>query len=555
MSDKPSQSKLTCYLFKEEFSSSLTDSFDETSLLEDGYRKLDLIDNSKGESIVGYLKKNSENIPAWKSKIEELFELPELKNISNSLIFFVKGDYRNFAFTNGYAHSAVETTKIEWDFGVKVALNTLANDQIRGVDTRKLSIKPHQKREVSNGNSTIGEYEFDFNEEFINSITGYADTHLVGTSITGRESLHVTKRIDLSEIEAYCNKLFEIYQQETYKEQFPFYDILKPCRDSGIYERFLSLLGSAFEEEDFSHMSILYPNIDDVAYYNYRFIYDKRYKDYDDITLSNILEFFSEKGIEITEIEFKKFKIKISDGQRSKSYSLLDYIVLEFDIDNRKYIHTNNQILEIEPDFYSKVNSEIAAKEIESLPGFEFLPVKFNQETDKDGKPSVRVESEGTYNKRLSESNPGTICLDRQNFRKFPGRSQDQVEICDIITNEKHFICIKFYKHSSAPLSHLLQQGYVSADLLYEVQEYREELNRLVEKDFGQDFIPVDELDRAQIKYIYGIATQADLNLAESLPFFTRISLRQNLKQMKRIGFETHIIRIPMTEGTDTEPA
>ena len=77
----------------------------------------------------------------------------------------------------------------------------------------------------------------------------------------------------------------------------------------------------------------------------------------------------------------------------------------------------------------------------------------------------------------------------------------------------------------------------------------------MVEKDFGQDFIPVDELDRAQIKYIYGIATQADLNLAESLPFFTRISLRQNLKQMKRIGFETHIIRIPMTEGTDTEPA
>ena len=213
---------LNCYLFKDrvtEFNQAL---LEDKMYEQEKYEELQLVDESKQETIIGYINRNKPNPPAWLNKIRELFEVDDIVNSSNSIVFLVKAKNRIFAFVNGYAQAILNTSNIEWDFGVKVALNLLSFDEIRGVDARKLTLSSHQKREVSSSNSKISEFEIDFDEEFINSISGRIENQIYGSSLTGNESLKIKVKIDLKNIEDYCNKLFKLYNKMIIRNIFHF---------------------------------------------------------------------------------------------------------------------------------------------------------------------------------------------------------------------------------------------------------------------------------------------------------------------------------------------
>lgn len=111
--------------------------------------------------------------------------------------------------------------------------------------------------------------------------------------------------------------------------------------------------------------------------------------------------------------------------------------------------------------------------------------IYFKDEVSLKGKSTIKVEEEGDYNLRfVSLNNDKCICLDKNNFRDFPNRPNDQVEICDIVTANKELICVKTYKSSSSVLSHLFMQGIVSAELLIDVKEYRKKLKNSVKHKF-----------------------------------------------------------------------
>jgi len=69
-----------------------------------------------------------------------------IKNNANSFLFFVKVENRVFAYTMGYAYHALNKSKIEYDFGLKVTLNEIDHTNTRGIDAKKLSANAHSKR-------------------------------------------------------------------------------------------------------------------------------------------------------------------------------------------------------------------------------------------------------------------------------------------------------------------------------------------------------------------------------------------------------------------------
>jgi len=542
--------KLCCYLYKEMYQDIESVLLKEKMFKEEQYRQISTIGDIPNERISGYLKKNNKNKPAWLDNIRALFDIEEIENISNSLIFFVKTQSRVFAFTNGYASSVIDYKKIEWDFGVKVALNVLAGNEIRGLDTRKISLSNHQRREISSSGSTLYEYDFDFDEEFIDSITGRSHDEDFGSSLTGRESLHVNVKMNLMDIEDYCKDLLVVYNKKDYIEKFPFFDKLRINKDEQVYSKFNEQIIEAIKNNKKDCIQFLYPNIDEFGAFNYRFIYEKKYKDYNDISLDNILDFIKDKKIKIEELCLKKFSVKISYDEYNKTYSLLDYLVFEFTDSEKKYIHTKNLILEVDNDFYSSIKAEIDQCEVSNIDGFKLPPIYYTEHEDSNKKRSKKVETEGDYNSRVVEQNQEELVnLDKNNFRGFPDRSQDQIEICDIITKNKKFICNKIYKHSSAPLSHLFMQGIVSANMLYEVKDYRIKINESVKSKFGDNFIGKDNINRSEITFVYGIGIESDGRIADTLPFFSKISLRQNIKALKKLAYNIEIIRIPFKKN------
>lgn len=86
----------------------------------------------------------------------------------------------------GYAHHSIDKSKIEYDFGLKVTLNEINYENIRGLDVMKLSANSHQKREVSTSDSVIRDFEFDFNEEFINFLMGKASDTSIANTLIGK---------------------------------------------------------------------------------------------------------------------------------------------------------------------------------------------------------------------------------------------------------------------------------------------------------------------------------------------------------------------------------
>ena len=529
--------KLCCYLYKEMYQDIESVLLKEKMFKEEQYRQISTVGDIPNERISGYLKKNNKNKPAWLDNIRALFDIEEIENISNSLIFFVKTQSRVFAFTNGYASSVIDYKKIEWDFGVKVALNVLAGNEIRGLDTRKISLSTHQRREISSSGSTLYEYDFDFYEEFIDSITGKSHNEDFGSSVTGRESLHVNVKMNLRDIEEYCKDLLTVYNKKDYIDKFPFFDKLRISKDEQVYSKFNEQIIEAIKNNQKDRIQFLYPNIDEFGAFNYRFIYEKKYKDYNDISLDNILDFIKDKKINLEELCLKKISVKISNNEYSKTYSLLDYLVFEFTDSEKKYIHNKNMILEIDNDFYTSIKAEIDQCEVSNIDGLKLPPIYY-------------AEHEGKYNSRVVEQNQEELVnLDRDNFRDFPDRSQDQIEICDIITKNKKFICNKIYKHSSAPLSHLFMQGFVSANMLYEVKDYRIKINESVKSKFGDNFIEEDNVNRSEITFVYGIGIESDGRIANTLPFFSKISLRQNIRALKKLAYNVEIIRIPFKKN------
>ncbi len=547
MAEKKLQ-KLCCYLYKGIYQDIESVLLKTKMFNEEHYKPVDTVGDVSKDKISGYLKKDNKNKPAWLNSVRELFVIDDIENISNSLIFFVKTQNRILAFTNGYANSVIDYTKIEWDFGIKVALNVLSGNEIRGLDTRKISLSTHQRREISSKGSNLYEYDFDFDEEYIDSITGKSNDEEFGSSITGRESLHVNVKINMEDIEEYCKDLLRVYDKKDYVKKFPFYDKLRINKDEMVYEKFIVAITEAIKNNEKERIQFLYPNIDEFGYFNYRFIYEKKYKDYNDISVENILDFITEKKIGLEKFCLEKFKVKISDDEKNKIYSLSDYLVFEFVDSGKKYIHTKNLILEIDGDFYSSIKKEIEQCEVPNIDGLILPPVHYCYYTDSNGKISKKVEAEGEYNSRVVLQYPELVNLDKDNFRDFPDRSKDQIEICDIITKNKKFICNKIYKHSSATLSHLFMQGFVSADMLYEVRNYRSKVNESVKSKFGDNFINVDNIERSEITFVYGIGIENDGPIADSLPFFSKISLRQNIRALKKLAYNIEIVRIPFEE-------
>lgn len=558
MSKKPIQN-LTCYLFKEEISTfdNVFKKVGEVSLRE----KFTTVPIKEGVSfeIVGFLEKDKPSPPSWVTKLSPIFEFNDsIKNISNSFVFFVKVENRIFAFTMGYAHHALNKTKIEYDFGLKVALNEINYKSIRGVDVRKLSATSHQKREVSTADGIMRDFEFDFNEEFLNSLSGKAFDSNFANSLIGKESLKLAVELEINQIHEYSKKLLESYKKENYKENFSFIDNLKVIKDETIWNAFRDDVKNSFRHNDKSKILLAYPNITDFEFHNYKITYKLQNKQYSDINTDILFSFLTDKGIDLSTIEPEKIGIiLLTDDNKSIRYDIWDYLSYEFKIGDKKYIYSSNQIFEIDSDYFDSIINEIDMYELSlndetiNIPKIHFwneqkLKTKKVKGISKKVTTEVEVvENEGDYNLRFTNANSDKcICLDKDNFRNFPKRKQDQVEISDVITIDKEYICVKTYKSSSAVLSHLFMQGIVSAELLIECKDYRKKIKNSVKHKFS-NFIDINNPKRDEITFVYAIAMKKDGRISNNLPFFSKISLRQSIKNLIKMGFNVKLIRIP----------
>ncbi len=491
-----------------------------------------------------YIYKSSGNVPGWISSFKSIFNFNEkFSNLLYALISFIEVDNRVFVFTSSFGHSKISKKYVVNDFGLKVVLNEIDKDSLRSIDTRNLTLASHQKREVSSSNSSLNEFDFDDDEDFLKSISGKLKNTKYAAKISGSDSLKMVKRFDITNIKELCSELLESYNKSYYIDNgFGFIDHFKKVYDEEIKQDFNNKLLNAINSRQ-KKLVLAYPEIEEYSFSNYRISFGKFEKFCDDIDATILFRFLDKNKLEKLEIDdLNKINIELLDedgkifykkGNNNKKYSLLNYVVFDFKYKSKKYIYLNNQIYEIEDNYYKKLIKDLEDAE-ESI-SYELPPIKHCRKEGEKGF-SLIVENEGLYNKRAESEN--IKCLDKNFFKeKYTGKG-GKIEIADLVTDKNEFVAVKTYKGSSTSISHLCMQLNASAELWAKNEDaYSKAIYEVVGGDMNLDIE-----NRSKVNLVFAIAHKKKGKLCDLLPILSKISLRRSIKNIKKLGFNNVFI-------------
>jgi uncharacterized protein (TIGR04141 family) len=147
--------------------------------------------------------------------------------------------------------------------------------------------------------------------------------------------------------------------------------------------------------------------------------------------------------------------------------------------------------------------------------------------------------TETTYIKNYPLNKGTEIILDRQLTYIYGGNNS--IEICDIYTIKKEFVHIKHGTQSSK-LSHLFNQGFVSASLFLNDPNYRIDLRKKLKSNRALQQTIGKTIDTSDFTITYRILQKSK---SFSIPFFSKIVLNDTHKKIKGMGYNFRLEWVP----------
>ena len=226
--------------------------------------------------------------------------------------------------------------------------------------------------------------------------------------------------------------------------------------------------------------------------------------------------------------------IAAGEGNKKQKQKLYNCFVYEVDHSGSIYVLFGGQWFAVDRDFYGSVERDFKSL----LPNASFVA-------------STSAENEREL---IAELNGHKNLLNLDQVKLSPANAKGaNLEPCDFLSKDKQFIHLKD-GHSSAPISHLWNQGIVSAEAFVLDEKFRIDLRREIkkrEKKFkkaGFDgVIPDGRSKPTPVDYtvIFGIMRERyQKSGLLGLPFFSKVSLRTAAERIRLMGFsiEVHLI-------------
>jgi uncharacterized protein (TIGR04141 family) len=502
---------------------------------------LSIHDISVGDQAMGrlYLRQSHEHPPTWLTLFGGRAN-PRLGNIvskNSSAVWIVPIGERLFACAFGYGRTLLNPGAFEEDFGLKVTLNSVDPDKLHSIDRTTLdTISKHSKIQASHL-APIGEFGLDVEQDILQGVTGEPADSSLGAKLSGKDSLHVSLRIELRDLPDLLERYLALYASRRYKDFFAFVDHIRLIRDPTRQQSLNLALVDKIREQNAERLWLSAPEAIDwlkISYFCYK---PSRQKgQYEDLHLSQLVSEVRELG----EVGLERLKsIRILGMSAENDLAIYDWplfkcINYEVETGNRTHILNNGKWYEIASDFATAVANTCRAvrySDIE-LPAYE----------DKD---------EAAYNLRVAESDPARfVSFDRRTV-VFPA-SPSRIEFCDIYTHSREMIFIKRYQDSKV-LSHLFAQGMVSAETFRREKQFREMISRHLPDTHGLGIF-LNEMTAHDFTVTFAIISSSAKPLHESLPFFSKVNLRNAVKLLESNGYNVRLAKIQQQRRPLPEP-
>ncbi|MGE7777725.1 DUF6119 family protein [Chitinophaga sp. NPDC101104] len=505
--------KLTIYLIKQ----GVSDNQDIVS----GYGK-----HLRLESGDFFTESSSPKTPRW---IYDFF-LSELSDIDDLMVSSAKGLYitrvvhkketLTFVLSFGTGRHMIRPNVIVENFGLRVILNSVHHQNVKGIKKHNIAtIVKRSDEQMSKGVSTA-DFGIDIEQDLLTSLKGKSNYEFLGKTISGTDALSVNVDVNVKTLKAFLIKCYTRYQSNEYKKHFDWVDHIAFVRSEEIIRKLDAALVKLLNKGDYSNVCFSVPAvIDEVDVKGYSYIPHARTLEAE-LDIERLIQAFRGKLTSADQLKARKVKVIGVDDLEKEVWDIYECISAEISIADKQFVIVNGRWYEISNDYVNDVNSYYERIALSTLK----LPI-FNH------------KDEGAYNAAVCKSNKDFMLMDRENITYGGGRSK--IEFCDLYSKGKEIVHVK-RRGGSSVLSHLFNQGAVSGELLISDSEFRSELNKRLTGGFK---VPTGKISAAEFKIIFGVIS-SDKGHRPTLPFFSKITLRNAAKRLGTLGFSVELLKI-----------
>ncbi|MCI5047412.1 MAG: TIGR04141 family sporadically distributed protein [Aquisalinus sp.] len=509
------------YLLKKDFDALNTLKVD-SSLLEIEAKELP-------DGAVLYILDNNGAPPWWRS----YFGIKrQLMQMLKGAIVFLPVRNKTFAITFGNVYHNLKPESYEYDFGLRVTLNSVDPIKLKSLDSLSPENARRQRTQLPVG-SDLTLFDFDRDSTILKSLTGKVRDELKPffKFATGASNIRISSDVTPAGLPGLCAKLLELYQDETFKTSFPNIQNVVPVKDPIILNALNVKLIESLRAKDAS-IVLTVPDIVNYADEMFAtFAGEGAGLVYDDIFLDRYFEYLKNAEYDLSTIDIpalKKHNLVLTNeaGQpRGDRPNILKCLIYDTSLDGSDasyHLCEGNWYL-VDGDFVSELSNYLDPLCAET---------------------SLRAynhDDEAAYNEAAAAACSCGLCMDRENIAP---TGQTQVEPCDIFEVAEDKIVLHHVKRStvSATLSHLFNQGLNSIQLVRDDSDALEKLKALaIDKadDIKKSAI-VAVFEANRFKVIFQIITHKDkTKKSRNLPLFSRISLKRTMKELRRMGIES----------------
>jgi uncharacterized protein (TIGR04141 family) len=464
-------------------------------------------------SPVVFIAQSAQSAPWWKS----YFSVDE--NVSQGFagaVVFITTSSRTFALTFGHTRHNLKDESYEYDFGLRTTLNSVDPQAIRNTDELNPATSRRRRTQLPE-RADLTYFDFDGDSAVLRSLTGVIRPEYkeLFSHATGASNLRISSKKSVSELSPLLDRIYGIYNEDTYKSAFPSAYNIQPVQDPPTIQALDLLLEHSFRaggdgltltipelmdfqedyEVSFSGLgaSALYPEVALADYYDYLSAHEKPR---------------SESSLE--DLRLHRLQTLNDNGIRINDYSIYRCLIYEASLPDAPEIYHLNEgtWYRVDADYLSQLSAD--------------LDPLFLQHS----LPPRTVHTERQYNEsQLVPHWTESILLDGTNTSP-PGHTS--VEPCDVARTHGDHLVLTHVKLGVAAgdLSHLFSQGTTSVELLNSIPAARETLERLIlDRSSSFELKPLKDR-RFAVEFV--IVTKKDATLAsQALPLFSRINLRR----------------------------
>lgn len=518
-------------------------------LLEEVVEPDDALDPEKPNSVLEvaangnlegrfYYSRSHPKPPPWVRWVTPFLESEPtgVSTASASGLLVVKRSGRFFAVTFGYGRSLLNFTKVVRQFGLRATLNRVDPGQIRSMDTKTFEDMVVTRNTQTSKSSDLPSFGVDILRDILRAVTGEPRDRSYVRAMSGSDALVVSLAKDLTDLHELLDFSLTAFEDTAYKSDFDWIDQMSIVPSGSVHERLDSLLVEQLAAGDTSRTHMAMPEPLDWQDIDAFQISGTRKREYPDLDLDLYLSSHDPSDLTVKRLKERRVAIRYARGGGFlPTWTVYQCLVSEQRENGQLYVLIEGRWFEISETLVERVDDFVSALPRSSIGLTDAMP----------------GETEPEFNERMSRSVSGRVLkLDAKIKR--PGSASSGIEFCDLLGSNGELVHVK-RKSRSSTLSHLFAQGLISATALVDDGIYRDavrdtirEVAEPAELASWLGLVPDSASSVRQARYTisYVVLANSSASGTDWLPFFSRLNLMQQGRQLRNMGYNVAITRL-----------